>query len=114
MVSNIDPFHIHPSKDNLFIPVKMLAEDIDDLKKLIVGRLVSETLFDLALTKSVQTGVSVEGLLLQEGLMNEERYFQSLSNAIGVTYLPLTMLLNFSWNLQIYKKSINDLVGQFI
>lgn len=88
MVSNIDPFHIHPSKDNFFLPVKMLAEDIDDLKKLIVGRLVSETLFDLALTKSAQTGVSVDGLLLQEGLMNEERYFQSLSDAIGVTYLP--------------------------
>ncbi len=87
MKSNFDPFYNFASQDYSYAPVNMLAKDIDDLKQLIVGRLVSETLFDLALTKSVQTGVSLDGLLLQEGLMDEERYFQILSGAIGMSYL---------------------------
>jgi cellulose synthase/poly-beta-1,6-N-acetylglucosamine synthase-like glycosyltransferase len=85
MSQNSDPFYNHTKS---FDPIQMQAEDIEDLKQLIVGRLVTQALFDLALTKAVQTGISLDGLLLQEGLMDEENYFRLLSQVVGVNYLP--------------------------
>lgn len=71
-----------------FSPYKLLAEDIDDFRQFVLGaHLVSQPLFDLALTKAAQTGVSLDALLLKEGLMNEEAYLQHLSKTIGVSYL---------------------------
>ena len=75
-------------KPRNFLPFKLFAEDIEDFRHFVLGaRLVSESVFDLALTKAAQTGVSLDGLLLKEGVMSEEAYLQHLSKMIGVSYL---------------------------
>lgn len=76
-----------PSPQCSFQPVHMLQDDINDLRALIVGKLINEHLFDLALTKASQTGVPVDCLLLQEGLINEADYFRLLAQSVGAEYL---------------------------
>lgn len=99
MPQNTDPSRFKPSQFGIvqgnvspleaqrFTPIKMQAEDIEDLKHFIVGRLATQTLFDLALTKAVQTGVPLDSLLIQEGLMDEENYVKQLSQIIGLDYM---------------------------
>jgi len=87
MFQNTDPYENTKILPLHFNPVQMQTDDIEDLKQFIVGRLVTRALFDLALTKAVQTGVPLDCLLLQEGLMDEENYFRLLSQAVGTNYL---------------------------
>jgi hypothetical protein len=79
--------NVSPLEAQRFAPLQMQAEDIEDLKHFIVGRLATQTLFDLALTKAVQTGVPLDSLLIQEGLMDEENYVKQLSQIIGHDYM---------------------------
>jgi cellulose synthase/poly-beta-1,6-N-acetylglucosamine synthase-like glycosyltransferase len=79
--------NLSPLEVRRFEPIQMQADDIEDLKHFIVGPLVTQTLFDLALTKAVQTGVPLDSLLIQEGLMDEEGYVKQLSQVIGLDYM---------------------------
>lgn len=65
----------------------MLPQDIEELRQLIVNRFVDAEQFELALTRAVQAGVPVDGLLVAEGLMDEDAYFRALSERVGVGFI---------------------------
>lgn len=99
--SNFSAEHSSIEEPSGFIPYKLLAEDIDDFRQFVVGaHLVTEPLFDLALTKAAQTGVSLDGLLLKEGLMDEEAYLEHLSKTVGISYLSPELGHNLELHLE--------------